>query len=323
MSSDGCPTLDNLDEASIGFLFDAVDLGMEYAKLEANGFVPLATVLGEDGSKNIWKLFENNQNDWTVEGGVALGRQKLQEVDDATHCVTLIYDGYFTGDGERTEAVFVEAYELGRPAGVLMAQRYERRGGGLNLIGNPMLLEDEQEPLVPPDRPAAEFPNLGPEATKFTRDAIELGLQQVETGQSIFMPFATVLAADGSRDLWRFVDDEADPTVGGALDLAHQRLQSVDQTSRCVALVWGGDLPDEDGEGAVFVEGYELGCPIGVVMVQPYQRLFGDDDDDHRVIRMGDPFVLEEREPLVPPRPTGRAAAIARIQELADRQRHR
>lgn len=48
MSSDG---IANLDPLATAFVFDAIDLGMQYAELEANGFIPFATILGKDGSK--------------------------------------------------------------------------------------------------------------------------------------------------------------------------------------------------------------------------------------------------------------------------------
>ncbi|MEU3273733.1 hypothetical protein ABZ639_23090 [Saccharomonospora sp. NPDC006951] len=299
MTSNGCPTLDNLDDRSKEWLFDAVDLGVKYAELD-DGFVPLATILGEDGSRNILKLVGDENASWSQEDAIALGRGKLRELDEDAHCVTLVYDGYFTGDGERTEAVFVEAYELGRPAGVHMCQRYERSGDGVRLVGNPMLLYDEQEPLVAPDRAAVEYPNLGPEAKSFALEALQLGLERAEAGDFRIVPFATILGGDGSRDLWRFVDDEAAPTVGGGLDLGRQRLLSVDRSSHCVSLVWGGDMqPDDSGgefspTGVVFVECYELGRPGGVVLAQGYLR-----DDDFFALS-GDVRVLEEAEPLIP-----------------------
>ncbi|MER7012189.1 hypothetical protein ABT324_12265 [Saccharopolyspora sp. NPDC000359] len=316
MSSAGCPTLDNLDDVATAFLFEVVDLGMEYAKLE-DGFVPLATILGVDGQKHIWKLVGDEDGAFTQEQGVALGRERLQELDEDAHCATLVYDGYFTGDGERTEAVFVEAYQLGRPAGVLMCQRYQRRRGDVQLIGNPMLLDDEVPPLVPPDRQPVEYPHLGPEAKQFALSVLAVGLEDVEPEACILLPFAAVEAADGARDLWRLVDDEQDPTVGGGLDLGRQQLASVDPTTRCVALVWGGDIPDdEDQEGAIFVEAYELGRPAGVRLVQPYRRI-----DHDRVAMLGDPQAVEEAEPLVPPVEPTRSAAFARLQEIAARKR--
>ncbi|NIJ12142.1 hypothetical protein FHU38_002486 [Saccharomonospora amisosensis] len=293
MSSDG---IANLDPLATAFVFDAIDLGMQYAELEANGFIPFATILGKDGSKQVWKLFDNSRDDSTVEGGVDLGRQRLREVDETVHCVTLVYDGYFTGDGGRTEAVFVEAYELGRQAGVHMCQRYERHDGGVSLIGNPLLFDDETQPLVPADRSAPELPNLGPRARQFTLDAIERGIEHVEGGAPGFTPFAAILGDDGSSDVWRFADDD-DPNfqVGDAVALGRERLLSVDRTSHCVTLVWGSALQDEDNAGVVFAEGYELGRPAGVLLAQQYEWL-----DHDRVVRIGDPVVLEEPEPLVP-----------------------
>lgn len=314
----GCPTLDGHDDGSIAFLFDAVDLGMDYAKLDADGFVPLATILGEDGSKHILKLIGDDDQPWSQEQSVALGREKLRDLDEDARCVTLIYDGYFTGDGDRTEAVFVEGYQLGREFGVLMCQRYERRGDEVALIGNPMLLDDEREPLVSADRKPVEYPNLGPEAKRFMLDTIGVGIEDVEPEAIIMVPFAAVEGLDGTRDMWRLVDDEENPTVGGGLDFGHEQLATLNpEVVRCAALVWGGDFPDDENEeGAVFIEVYELGRPAGLQLVQPYRRL-----DHDRVARLGDPEIMEETQPLVPPREPARSAAFARLQEIAAQKR--
>lgn len=318
MTRPGCPTLDGIDEKSTAFLFDAVDLGMEYAKFDADGFVPLATILGEDGSQHIWKLIGDDDEPWTQEQGVALGREKLRELDEDAHCVTLVYDGYFTSDGARTEAVFVEAYELGRPAGVQMCQRYERRGDEVVLIGNPLLLDDETEPLVPADRQAVEYPHLGPETKKFALDTIGVGIEDVEPEAIIMVPFAAVRGKDGERDMWRLIDDEHNPTVGGGLDLGHEQFASLNSTVHCAALVWGGDFPnDEDQDGAVFIEVCELGRPAGLQLVQYYRRI-----DDDRVALLGGPQIMEETEPFVRPEEPSRSAAFTRLQEIAAQKRN-
>ena len=56
-------------------------------------------------------------------------------------------DAAATVVGQRSEAVFVEAYEIGRDKGLLLVQRYTRDGDGLTVQGNPALI-GEPEPLV-------------------------------------------------------------------------------------------------------------------------------------------------------------------------------
>ncbi|MGW1677305.1 hypothetical protein [Saccharopolyspora sp. NPDC002376] len=318
MNPADCPTLHNLDNASSAFLFETVDLGMEYVKQSEGTFIPFATILSENGEKGITKFIGDEDDDsWTQEDMVALGRQKLRDLDEDPHCVALVHDGYFTGDGGRTEAVFVEAYELGRPTGVHMCQRYERRNGEISLIGNPILFDDTAEPLVSADRQKVEFAHLSSEAKRFALDAIGVGIEDVEPEAAIMTPFAAVVGEDGSPEMWRLVDDENDPTVGGGLDLGREQLASVDRTALFVALVWGGErLDDEDQDGAVFVEVYELGRPAGVQLVQQYRRI-----DHDRVALLGDPQVLDETEPLVPPIEQPRSAAFARLQEMANQKR--
>jgi hypothetical protein len=61
--------------------------------------------------------------------------------------VALAWDGYYTHDGQRSEAVFVEAYEVGQDKGLLLAQPYTREANGPTVQGNPRLI-GEPEPLV-------------------------------------------------------------------------------------------------------------------------------------------------------------------------------
>jgi hypothetical protein len=114
-----------------------------------SSFIPFGLILAGDGSHEM-RRFDDDGITPTVEGGVSLGRQRLRDVNGSTRCVVLAWNGVGEFYGERTEAVFVEAYELGRPTGILLIQRYERQGGRLNPIGNPVLYDKETDPLVPP-----------------------------------------------------------------------------------------------------------------------------------------------------------------------------
>jgi hypothetical protein len=144
-------TFANLGRDAGEFTLDAIDHAMQNAVTAPAGFIPFALTMAVDGSLSMMRFVDDDGTNPTVEGGVALGRQALRSVDVSTRCVALAWDGYLTYGEGRTEAVFVEGYELGRPAGVLLAQRYERRNGGLSRIGNPLLCEEPQ-PLVPPGR---------------------------------------------------------------------------------------------------------------------------------------------------------------------------
>lgn len=141
---------ENLGEAAGEFVFQTIDIGMEQA--EVSDFTPFVTMLAADGGTVVCRM-DVEQGEYSGEEAVEYCRAHLRTVDpSAVNAVAVIWDGYLTLDDDRTEAVFVEGYELGRPVGVLMAQRYERTTGELTRIGNPVLLSHEPEPLVPPRR---------------------------------------------------------------------------------------------------------------------------------------------------------------------------
>ncbi len=151
----------NLGNDATRILFDALDFAMDDAKQAEHGFAPFYLAVAADGEQIMTRCVDDEEN-FTVAGSVALARKELRSIDTSTRCVALAWDGYLTLGGDRTEAVFAEAYELGRPKGVLFAQRYERGQDGLSPIGNPLKLNEEPEPLVPPttDRRAAAIARI-------------------------------------------------------------------------------------------------------------------------------------------------------------------
>lgn len=81
MSSDG---ITNLDAWSGDFVFETIDRALECAAESEQGFIPFATVLGRDGSKELAHLVDDEDNP-TIEGSVALGRQRPREVYGSVH----------------------------------------------------------------------------------------------------------------------------------------------------------------------------------------------------------------------------------------------
>ncbi|MFB4272927.1 hypothetical protein [Nonomuraea sp. GTA35] len=143
MPHDGSPLSEltqNLGTEAAELVDDALNHAVSSAQGSAEGFPPFAMVLQRDGSREL--------NRFIAASDLSMVRSSLAAIDPAAVCVTLAWDGYLTIDGQPTEAAFVEAYELGRRAGVLIAQRYERQGDTLNRVGAPILCA-EPEPLVP------------------------------------------------------------------------------------------------------------------------------------------------------------------------------
>ncbi|OXM72572.1 MULTISPECIES: hypothetical protein [Amycolatopsis] len=146
----------NLGNDATATLFDAIDHAVAEAEDTASGFVPFVLAVLPDGEK-VAKRYVDDEENFTVEGSVALARQDLAAADPVPRHVALAWDGFLTLDEDRTEAVFVDAYEQGRPEGVRFAQRYLRGGNGLELLGNPLLLNHRPEPMLPlPTGPAGE-----------------------------------------------------------------------------------------------------------------------------------------------------------------------
>lgn len=76
----------------------------------------------------------------TLEDGIDAAREHLHST--AYERCALAWDGYLTVSGERTDAVFVEAQEAGRPVGICLAQRYSFNDGRFELIGDPASIGD-------------------------------------------------------------------------------------------------------------------------------------------------------------------------------------
>jgi hypothetical protein len=59
----------------------------------------------------------------TLEEGVEQARVHVRQTGGLSRAA-VAWDGYLTMNGQRTDAVFVEAYEAGRADSVILAQRY-------------------------------------------------------------------------------------------------------------------------------------------------------------------------------------------------------
>jgi hypothetical protein len=143
MSWQGGSRFPNLNTAAEDLVFDALRYGIENVDVTAAGFVPFAFLTHADGTRDLRRFVAA---DPAV--GLAQARRILAELGAEAISVALAWDGYVTRDGARSEAVFVEAYEIGRPAGVLIAQPYARQAATVSVVGEPILC-GEPAPLVP------------------------------------------------------------------------------------------------------------------------------------------------------------------------------
>jgi hypothetical protein len=103
------------------------------SSVEAGGpLIPFA--MTEDGAgRNLTRFMAE-----PLEEGQERARQHARAATEALR-VAITFDGYLTVEGERSDAVFVEAQERGTPSGIILAQRY-RPGGRFkkfSTVGNP------------------------------------------------------------------------------------------------------------------------------------------------------------------------------------------
>jgi nucleotide-binding universal stress UspA family protein len=116
-------------EELVDVVFAALDHGIDSVR-DGGALVPF--VLAEDADGRSLTRFAAS----TLEESQAQARQHAEASGAAR--VALAFDGYLTIDGERSDAILVEAQERGTDASVVFAQRY-RPGGRLrkfSTVGN-------------------------------------------------------------------------------------------------------------------------------------------------------------------------------------------
>ena len=79
-----------------------------------------------------------------IEVGVEEGKKAIESMKEEILRYAFAYDGYLTLEGQRWDALFVEAGDKVAATGVLICQRYTRKKGlfkkGIEPFGNPALV---------------------------------------------------------------------------------------------------------------------------------------------------------------------------------------
>ena len=100
-------------------VFVALDHGIE-SVADGGPLIPFAVMETADGRELVRFAAE------TLEDGHAQARQHVQSGDALR--VAIAHDGFLTVEGERSDAILVEAQERGQGTSLVFAQRY-RPGG--------------------------------------------------------------------------------------------------------------------------------------------------------------------------------------------------
>lgn len=136
--------MDEYSEELVNLAFMALDHAIGSVVSSGTDLVPF--VIREHGAqRNLQRYLVGDQ----LEAGVAAARQSITE-EPLPDRVSVAWDGFMTTSEGRQEAVFVESYEQGTPAGFIMAQRYQRAGflkKKREAVGNPALVEKNTAPL--------------------------------------------------------------------------------------------------------------------------------------------------------------------------------
>lgn len=129
--------LDRTGDQLIELTFAALDHAVESVSAGEGPLIPfvMAEKTGTTGERELLRYVAD-----TLEAGIDAAREDLRTTP-YERCA-LAWDGYLTVSGERTDAVFVEAQEAGRPVGICLAQRYSFKDGQFELIGDPASVGD-------------------------------------------------------------------------------------------------------------------------------------------------------------------------------------
>lgn len=136
--------MDEYSEELKDLAFMALDHAIDSVVSSGTDLVPFV-IREHGGQRSLQRYLVENR----LEAGIAAARQSLGE-EPVPDRAAVAWDGFMTTSEGRQEAVFVESYEQGTPAGFILAQRYQRAGflkKKRESVGNPALVEKNTEPL--------------------------------------------------------------------------------------------------------------------------------------------------------------------------------
>lgn len=129
------------DAALLDLAFLALDHGIGSIS-DAGGETLIPFVLTQDRSGRHLRRFVAD----TLEESVAAARSHLAGLPTSVETVALAFDGFVTIQGTRSEAIIVQAQRRGFSQSANYAQRYQRDGSRIAVVGNAAHL-GEADPL--------------------------------------------------------------------------------------------------------------------------------------------------------------------------------
>ncbi len=131
--------------------FKAIDHGFESIKDGAGPLIPFSMTVSADGQLSLKRYVMDE-----LQEAVARAQASITPEMPGVTMYAIAWDGYVTIDGQKTDAILVEAGQASDPRGVLFCQRYRTVRKGLffkkvcERVGNPGLIEYPPSRLVSP-----------------------------------------------------------------------------------------------------------------------------------------------------------------------------
>ena len=102
--------------------------------------IPFSMVEDEHGKRSLSRFLADR-----LEEGQAQAQKSIEDLKDRIVRYAFAWDGFVTIDGRRWDAILVEAGDKSGEPGVLLCQRYEKKGlfrKRVSAVGNPAMIEE-------------------------------------------------------------------------------------------------------------------------------------------------------------------------------------
>ena len=129
------------------FMFIALDHGVKSIEDGASPLMPFAMTKSAGGEQTLQRFATQ-----TLEAGVEAAKEYVERQKSDISIYAIVWDGFLTLNNKKWDAVLVEAGEQGGEFGVLLAQRYEKKGilkKRNHPVGNPALISKPASRICP------------------------------------------------------------------------------------------------------------------------------------------------------------------------------
>lgn len=128
------------DEVKLNdLMFQVLDHALASIKESGGPLIPFSIIEDASGEKKLTRYAAER-----LEDGEAQAKKRIEEMKEGIVRYALAWDGFVTIQGKKWDALIIEAGDKVSPTGILLCQRYQKKGlfrKGVEPVGNPGLLE--------------------------------------------------------------------------------------------------------------------------------------------------------------------------------------